>query len=347
LLCDALAARGYAIALLTTDPDVADFFPVPIGVRRLHAHPDAHLTCRWFDLRGQVRRFKAMRESLLRERPDLVLSFIDTTNVTVLASLVGSRVPVIVSERVDPRYNPLSVRWRFLRWLLYPSAEWVVMLAEASLDWARSFRPRWRALSLPNPVYSAAVARDLRRSSDRKRVIAAGRLHRQKGFDLLVEAFSSLAKNFAEWDLVVYGEGPERGALEQQIEIQRLQGRVQLAGSVEDLPAELGNGDLFVFSSRYEGFGMALAEAMAAGLPVISFDCPSGPSVLIRHGVDGVLVPAEDVGALANAMRKLMSDPDERGRLAARALEVSERFSPDRIYGQWDQLIQDVLAEVS
>jgi GalNAc-alpha-(1->4)-GalNAc-alpha-(1->3)-diNAcBac-PP-undecaprenol alpha-1,4-N-acetyl-D-galactosaminyltransferase len=347
LLCEEFARRGYEVCLITSDPCATDFFPVPAAVRRVKAHPDAHLSCRWFELSAQLRRLKAMRRSVLIERPDLVISFIDTTNVSVLAALAGTRVPVVVSERVDPRFHSLSIRWRLLRWLLYPTAARVVLLAEASTVWARRFFPRWKYLSLPNPVHGRPRMLAAPRPAGRKRIVAAGRLHRQKGFDLLVDAFASVAAQFNEWDLVVCGDGPERGALEEQVECRGLSGRVALPGSLDDISAAFMQSDLFVFSSRYEGFGMALAEAMAAGLPVISFDCPSGPAVLIRDGVDGVLVPPEDVGALASAMRRLMGDPQERHRLAARAPEVSERFSPERIFGEWDRLIRDVLAEAS
>ncbi len=170
-----------------------------------------------------------------------------------------------------------------------------------------------------------------------------GRLVPQKGFDMLLDAFSRVAGKHPEWSLKVLGKGPLKAQLEAQAELLGLKNRVNFAGTVPDPFPVLRESDLFVFASRFEGFGNALAEAMACGLPVISFDCPAGPSEIILNGMNGVLVPREDVAALAAAMDHLMSEPAARARLACHAPEVLQRFSLDRILGMWDEVIDHAL----
>jgi glycosyltransferase involved in cell wall biosynthesis len=158
-----------------------------------------------------------------------------------------------------------------------------------------------------------------------------------------LSAFAQCVRDFPDWNLTILGEGAQRSALEVQIAQLRLSGRVSLPGAVNPPFGILWQADLFVCSSRYEGFGMALAEAMACSLPVVSFACPSGPQDIVRHEIDGLLVPAEDVDGLAVAMRRLMADSALRKQFAQRAPEVVARFSYDRVMGQWGDFIEEIM----
>ncbi len=184
------------------------------------------------------------------------------------------------------------------------------------------------------------VTRQPRKDDDGSRQIAAmGRLAYQKGFDVLIEAFSQAAEGKPTWSLTILGEGPERRRLEEQIHARGLEGRVHL-GWVSDPNTVLRNCDAFVLSSRFEGFPNALLEAMALGLPAIAVDCPSGPAEIIRHDVDGLLVPLGDVPALSAAIRRVMSDDPLRTRLGKEAVQVVERFSTAKYYARWDEVLQ-------
>ena len=176
-----------------------------------------------------------------------------------------------------------------------------------------------------------------------KRVIAVGRYVYQKGFDLLLQAWAKIEKQFPDWELAIYGMG-DRSSYEnlaQQLGINM--NRCHLNGSTQNIRKEYLESSLFVFSSRFEGFGMVLIEAMACGLPVVSFDCPCGPKDIVSHDEDGLLVPSGDIDKLANAMSQLMDSYELRHQMAKNAICNVRRFQIDEIADRWQLLFEDVL----
>jgi glycosyltransferase involved in cell wall biosynthesis len=156
---------------------------------------------------------------------------------------------------------------------------------------------------------------------------------------LLIKAFASIADRFPEWELVIVGEGPERDRL---VELSRSNGsweRIWLAGPVGNITDWYASADLFVLSSRFEGFPNTLLEAMAHGLPAIAADCLTGPRALITHEFDGVLVPPDDVVGLAEGMMRLMGDDAMRRLFGERASVAGERFSIERVGAMWTNII--------
>lgn len=283
----------------------------------------------------------ALRHALVETRPDVVLSFMDITNIRVLLAAHGLRLPVIVSERCDPYDNFLGAGRELLRRRLYPKAAY---LAALNPDVLRHFAPLAgeRGRVIPNPVLVPGNPRADDASGHcaaDKTLTAMGRLAYEKGFDLLLYAFASVAARHPAWQLRIFGEGPLRSELEELTRQLGLSERVRLPGFTNQSSEAMRQSDLFVAPSRSEGFGNVLAEAMACGLPVVSFDCPSGPRHIIRDGVDGVLVPPKDVPALADTLDRLMGDEAERARLAANAPEVLERFGMEKVMGMWEQLV--------
>lgn len=340
-LAEGLARRGHSVTLTTLNPSIPDFYAIPPGVERASV-PLAGGPHRWFNLRLQLRRFTALRKCLRAQAPDIIISFIDTTNILSLAMFPCGKPPVIACERINPDYNGIGPHWRLLRRLLYPRAAKVVMLTEDALVWAQARLPRWNATAIPNPVLPPVFSERTQRPeffSKPFNLVALGRLNRQKGFDLLIRAFAGLAARHPQWQLTIIGEGPERAALENMVRGSGLEGRVILPGASENPADILRYSDMFVLPSRYEGFPNALTEAMACGLPAVSFDCPSGPAAIVRSGIDGLLVPAEDVGALETALEALMSDENRRKGMALKAAEVIHRFDLRDYLDTWEALL--------
>lgn len=336
-LANAWVRRGDCVTLITLGSADIDFYPVDSRVRRigLDLMKNSHGVLDKFH--SFLRRVSALRQAVTASNPDAVISFINQMNLLTLLATRGQRCPVIVSERIDPREVTTTWGIRLLRRALYPRADAVVVQTQSVQAWARNEWPRCRTVVIPNPV---AVPQTIWLPPGRPKVVAVGRLIKQKGFDVLIEAFARIAAGHPSWSLDIFGEGPERATLELLIQDLRLADKAVLRGVVTDINAPLVDAGLFVMSSRFEGFPNALLEAMACGCPVISTDCPSGPAEIIRAGHDGLLVPSENVTALADSMNRLMSSEADRRRLGSGASTVLERFGIDRILGLWDNLIQ-------
>lgn len=340
------ADQGHDVTVLTIASSDQDHYHLSSRVQRVGLDLLGESRSPLQTVANNIIRLRRIRGAIRALRSDVVISFIDQTNVRVLAALLGAGIPVIISERVDPRWHSIGPAWDILRRVLYPVADAVVVQTDKVKRWALRMVAAHRVRVIPNPVrqvsFEPGAVLDPE-AGEKRTIVAIGRLDPQKGFDLLIEAFAKSSVAELGWRLVILGEGSERSRLEELRRTNKLEDRVELPGVVEDPFVWLRGAGLFVLSSRYEGFPNALLEAMACGTPAIAFDCESGPAEIIRDGVDGFLVPAGDVSALANVMLRLIKNKDERRRLGSRATEVNQRFSREVVMGLWDGLIDEVL----
>lgn len=347
VLANAWANRGARVTIVTLD-DGVPFYPLDARVS-LHPLSVAGVSNNLISaVRNNLRRVRRLRRAIVESRPDAIVSFVDVTNVLTLLATRGLGIPVAVSERSDPAVYPIGTAFGFLRRLLYPRAGAIIVQSEeARLFFSPAIRER--AEVIPNPVLRVETVCQAAREpgTSWKTVISLGRLSREKGFDLLIDAFSLVASEFPGWALEIWGEGPERSNLERRIAEKGLVERIRLAGQTRSPHEKLSQADLFVLSSRVEGFPNVLGEAMALGLPVLAADCPSGPRQIIRDGVDGLLVEPGDPAALAAGMRRLIEDPELRRRLAARAPEVADRFALGRVLELWEAALKRAATRVS
>jgi glycosyltransferase involved in cell wall biosynthesis len=316
-------------------PEVEDFYSLDRRVNRVFLDVQMEPTAMLSRVRAHMRRVRKLRALLATMRPDAVLSFVTESNVLTILSSLGLGVRTVVSERTQPALHlKLPPLWRMLRRLLYAWSDGIVAQTSAAASWIeRHCRKRVRVIA--NALRSLPAE-----SHDRQRlVIGVGRLSHEKGFDLLLRAFARIARGFDDWRVVIIGEGAERENLLRLRDDLALVDRVEFLGQTADVCSWMARAALMVQPSRYEGFPNAVLEGMGMGAAVISADCHSGPAELIDDGVNGRLVPVDDVATLAVVMAELMSRQDIRERLGREASKVRTQFRQDLIMAQWEEVL--------
>ena len=343
------AEKGVEITLVTLTDRNLDFYVLHSMVKRVTLNLAGNNAGLLGGLWHNLRRTVALRGVLRRTQPDIALGIMTTANVLLAWSSLGLGVRTVGSEHVHPPKFPLSIQWEVLRRRSYGLLNAVIALTSESACWIRSHTNARQVTVIPNaapwplPAFEPKVSPESVCSPTRKILLAVGRFEIQKGFDLLVDMFAGVMQRHPAWDLVILGEGSMYAMIEHRVHRAGLGGRIFLPGRVGNLGEWYKRADLYVMSSRFEGFGNTLAEALTHGLPAVSFDCDTGPRDILRHEVDGLLVAPGDVLSLSAAVDQLMGDDDMRKRFAERAVEARERFSVERVTGMWEKLFAKIM----
>jgi glycosyltransferase involved in cell wall biosynthesis len=281
------------------------------------------------------RRITFIRQLIKETKPDLIVSFLSKVNIAAIISSLGLNIPIIISERNNPLEQNKSFLVPSLMRILYPLADCIVMQTGESCA-LLSPKARKKSLVIPNAVKPYRTTKP--NGAGGNRIVAAGRLTHQKGFDLLIDAFAVVASSIPDASLVIYGAGKDQEDLQKQIERLNLANRAKLAGLSDQPQSWVSAGDIFVLPSRFEGFPNVLLEALSAGLPVIAFDCAWGPADILEDGKDGLLVKAGDTTGLAQAIERVIKDKDLRQHLAEEGSLKSRKFSVESVFKRWDEV---------
>ena len=334
---------GWAVTVVTVAPRARDFYVLDPGVGR-----------RCLDLTGRgggvlagvvrtARRACALRRVLRDVQPTVALSAMHTANVVLALAARGLHgVRTVGSEHNFPPKAPMGPIWETLRRHAYGHLHAVVALTHECAHWLERHSHARCVPVIPNPVawplsqHAPQVSPAIACAPGRQILLGVGRLSEEKNFTTLITIFARLAPTHPDWDLVILGEGPQRAALAAQVHAGALAQRVFLPGSVGNVGDWYAQASLYAMSSHFEGFPNTLVEAMAHGVPAVSFDCDTGPRDIIRHGIDGLLVASGDADGMASALDRLMRDAHARAGFAQRAVDARERFSMVKISRMWE-----------
>ncbi|SDC21769.1 Glycosyltransferase involved in cell wall bisynthesis [Cupriavidus sp. YR651] len=335
VIANALAERGYRVLVLSLW-DRASVFP-------LHADVEHHAL---FDERPSFKRkyvstVRGIRR-FVREHGVEVLIEVDTMlTLFTLPATLGLKMRRIAWEHCHFDEDLGRRARRVARWLAGRFNSAAVVLTERDRQrWLQQLHPRCEVHAIANPLpfpFPADAA-----SGHTQRVLSVGRLTHAKGFDVLLQAWSEVAASCPGWSLQIVGDGEEREPLESMIRELGLGESVSMPGTSRNVEQFYRDASIFCLSSRYEGFGLVLVEAMSFGLGVVSTDCEAGPREILRHGENAWIAPADDASALARALTQLMRDEILREKLAEQARADARAFSLKAIETRWDELLTTV-----
>lgn len=346
---------GWEVTVVTTDQkDRPPFYPFPEGVRMIDLeinYSDDNGKPFFKKLAGYFRRRqehkKRLKALLEKERPDVVDCFYPGECSFVPGLKDGSRkvMELHQSKLFHYQYNRSGlmgladkVRARMDERLVRKFDRFVVLTQEDKQMWGEM--PGIRVI--PN---AANFIAENYSDCSAKRVIAVGRLDYQKSFDRLIMAWEKVVQKRPDWRLDIFGQGEWMEVLQKMIDDRGLQDVVRVNAPTKNIGKEYSESSMLVMSSHYEGFPMVMVEAMACGLPAVSFDFKCGPKDIIKDGENGVIVPDGDIDALAEAMMKLMWDDELRKRMGEEAKKVVETYSEEKVMSKWMKLYEEVVAD--
>ena len=282
-----------------------------------------------------------LRKHIVQEKTDVVIAFTEGVYCFTIAALMGTKIPVIASERLDP--SAMTWKRNLLKRLLLPYVDWLVVQTRTIKEYfPKRIQKKTTVIFNPVSLSSSPKGEGSGKSEEKmNRIISVARLFPQKNQEMMIRAFAMIANEYPEWELVIYGEGPLRDKLEELVSILNLQGKVLLPGRTDHVIEELQKSKVFCLSSDYEGMSNSMIEAICVGLPIVSTNV-SGTEELIEDGVNGYVVPIHGVKEMSLALSKIMSDESLMIQMGETNLLKSSRFELNAIVDEWMSLIAKV-----
>ena len=324
LLANSFCEKGYDVEIVCINKHLV-FYPLLGDVKVYFAEDEVG--------NSYLRKTIWLRKHIKNEKPDVVIAFMLEVFCMTLFALIGVDVPVISSERIDPHF--FGKVKGFMRWvLLRRTTHLVVQTQQIKSFYSKSLQQR--TTIIPNPVTDKVF--DIKPVPKKNRLIAVGRLAYQKNYPMMFKTFKQVLKEHPSYELVVFGDGPQKSEIEQFVLQEGLENKVLLKGKTDKILEELNCSKLFVMTSDYEGMSNAMLEALCIGLPVVTTDV-SGASDIIKDGENGYIIRRGHVDEFAEALCGLLSNESLMERMGARNRQKAKLFQREQIVNQWEKLV--------
>ena len=344
--------HGYDITVVTTDQNGrAPFYPFPekvkmvdLGINYSEDNAKGVFTKIVNYLRKRRVHRQRLTELLMRERADIVVSLYPSESSFIPYIKDGSKkvLELHFNKFFRLQYNRTGLLGLIDRWRTRQD-ERIVRRFDRFVVLTEEDKGYWGDMPNIQVIPNAALfMADRYADMSRKRVIAVGRLDYQKGFDRLIDAWQIVCSTglFQEWRLDIFGQGEWKDMLKAKVREYGLQNSLHLNEPTKEIAKEYADSSMLVMSSNYEGFPMVMIEAMACGLPVVTFDFKCGPRDIINDEENGLIVPDGDIQALADAMMRLMANESLRQTMSVEARKVTETYSEEVVMGKWVSLFE-------
>jgi glycosyltransferase involved in cell wall biosynthesis len=271
--------------------------------------------------------------------PDVISVCDDGLKGFFLPKILSKKQPIIYERHASIELHLNTIKGKITKFIMRKLSvdfdKFIVLTSSNTKEW-----PKTSAISIPNPLSFYPLESS---NLDSKKVIVIGSQSYNKGYDLILEAWEKVQAKNIGWQLHTYGKKSQSIDFEKMAKDLKVNNSVFFNDAVKDIKSKYLGSSILVLPSRSEGFGMVIIEAMACGVPCVSFDCPSGPRDIIIDGVDGFLIPPLNVNLLAEKITFLIENDAIRKEMGKRAKENVKRYLPETIVGQWDQLFKDLL----
>ncbi len=327
--------------VIATQWEEENEYPLPHGANRISVGFTEEEESRYHRVQKIVLRHKKLRDCIKRENPDVVISFCVKANYRAAISMLGMKIPLIVSVRNDPKIDYVGRSSKVMNFIMERKAKFCVFQTkEAQEFFTEKFQQK--SVIIYNPIGQQYLQEEIVKTRN-KTIVTVGRMVKQKNQVVLLQAMAKVHNAYPEYQLELYGEEGKDGSKEGILEIIKsldMKEYVTLMGVTDNIKGAIKESAMFILPSTYEGMPNALIEALVMGIPCISTDCPcGGPATLIINEKSGLLVPVGDVEALELAMKEMIANPERAEEMGREAMKLVQMVHPDNVYKQWKQLV--------